>query len=142
MSERRKTEMQKRFITDKSFFIALLLALFAAMAPLISHASSHMQDPLATQPQDFATSRPTVYEPAAVLYDGANIWVANAGNNTVMKIQASTGAISGTFAVGDTPRGLAYDGANIWFANSQSNSVTKLRASDGASLGTFSSTTP
>ena len=43
--------------------------------------------------------------------------VANLLSNNVMKITPSTGAIAGTYAVGDGPGGLAFDGANIWVAN-------------------------
>jgi hypothetical protein len=80
---------------------------------------------------------PAGNNPNGVAFDGANIWVANAGSNSVTKLRASDGANLGGFAVGTSPRGVAFDGANIWVANSVSNNVTKLRASDGASLGTF-----
>jgi hypothetical protein len=75
--------------------------------------------------------------PRGVAFDGANIWVANAGDNNVTKLRASDGANLGTFPVGNLPFGVAFDGANIWVTNSNSDSVTKLRASDGANLGTF-----
>jgi hypothetical protein len=75
--------------------------------------------------------------PFGVAFDGANIWVANSGSNSVTKLRASDGANLGTFSVGGGPLGIAFDGANIWVTNRGSNSVTKLRASDGASLGTF-----
>src|SRR5207253_11447517 len=45
--------------------------------------------------------------PAA--FDGANIWVANQGSNSVTKLRASDGANLGTFAVGDSPSGIAFD---------------------------------
>lgn len=76
--------------------------------------------------------------PEGVAFDGANIWVSNAGDNTVTKLRAADGSNLGTFAVGNQPMGVAFDGANIWVANSISNTVTKLRASDGTNLGTFS----
>ena len=74
--------------------------------------------------------------PRGVAFDGANIWVTNAGSNNVTKLRASDGALQGTFAVGTSPFGVAFDGANIWVANN-SSTVTKLRASDGALQGTF-----
>ena len=73
--------------------------------------------------------------PQGVAFDGANIWVANSGSNTVTKLRASDGALQGNFAVGSIPRGVAFDGANIWVANQVSANVTKLRASDGACAG-------
>ena len=60
---------------------------------------------------------PAVNSPQGIAFDGANIWVANAGNNTVTKLLASTGAIVGSYHVGNGPRGVAFDGNNIWVTN-------------------------
>ena len=83
-------------------------------------------------------SFPVGSAPYGVAFDGANIWIANNGSNTVTKLRVSDSAVQGTFSVGTNPRGVAFDGANIWVANYFSNNVTKLRASDGALQGTFS----
>lgn len=74
--------------------------------------------------------------PAAVAFDGANMWVANYGAGTVNKLRAVDGANLGTFPVGPGASAIAFDGANVWTANFFSDSVTKLRASDGACVGT------
>jgi YVTN family beta-propeller protein len=63
-----------------------------------------------------------------VAFDGANIWVTNAGDNTVTKLRATDGGVLGTFAVGAAPYGVAFDGANIWVSNFSPGTVTKLRA--------------
>jgi DNA-binding beta-propeller fold protein YncE len=76
-------------------------------------------------------------DPAAVAFDGANIWVANAASNSVTKLRASDGTLLGTFAVGSAPVAVAFDGANVWVVNTGSKNVSKLRASDGAGLGAF-----
>jgi len=76
-------------------------------------------------------------QPFGVAFDGANIWVTNAGASFVTKLRASDGANLGNFSVGSASLGVAFDGANIWVANQGSNTVTKLRASDGANLGNF-----
>jgi DNA-binding beta-propeller fold protein YncE len=79
--------------------------------------------------------------PFGVVFDGANIWVANNffGSPTanVSKLRACDGKLLGTFPVGVGPVGIAFDGANIWTANGNDGTVTKLRASDGKLLGTF-----
>jgi len=75
--------------------------------------------------------------PTGATFDGANIWVANSGNDSVTKIRASDGAVLGTFAVGASPQGLMFDGSNIWVANGNGNSVTRLLASDGSVVGTY-----
>ncbi|MGO8793780.1 MAG: YncE family protein [Candidatus Sulfotelmatobacter sp.] len=51
---------------------------------------------------------------------------------------ASTGAVVGTYSVGQNPYGVAFDGNNIWVPNQGSSTVTKLLASTGALVGTYS----
>jgi hypothetical protein len=70
-------------------------------------------------------------------FDGANIWVAVYGDNSVKKIRVSDRTVVGTYAVGSGPLRVVFDGVNIWVSNTVSNTVTKLRASDGANLGNF-----
>ena len=86
-----------------------------------------------TQKTDFAVGR----KPNAILFDGANIWVANQQGDSVMKLSASDGSNLGTFPTGSRPIALAYDGENIWVANKLSNNVMKLRASDGSLIETI-----
>ena len=69
--------------------------------------------------------------PEALAFDGANIWVANLGSNTVSVLRASDGFHVMTPTVGSGPAGLAFDGVNMWVANRDSNTVSVLRASDG-----------
>ena len=76
-------------------------------------------------------------QPIGVCFDGANIWTANYGDNTVTKMQASDGQVLGTFKVGTQPYGVTFDGADVWVSNQLDSTVTKLRASDGKRLGTF-----
>jgi outer membrane lipoprotein-sorting protein len=82
-----------------------------------------------------AISIPNAAGPA---FDGSNIWVANAGGNTVTKVRASDGVVLGAFQVGTNPTKVTFDGSNVWVSNSSTTTVTKLRASDGALQGTFS----
>jgi hypothetical protein len=77
------------------------------------------------------------FSPAAVEFDGANIWVANQNGGSVSKLRASDGANQGTFTVAGSPTGLAFDGVNMWVTGFSGNIITKVRASDGANLGTF-----
>ena len=52
-------------------------------------------------------------KPLGVVFDGANIWIANNYDSTVSKLRASDGASLGTFNAGGAPMGLAFDGASI-----------------------------
>ncbi len=71
-----------------------------------------------------------------VVYDGANIWVANYPDNTVTKLRAADGALRAVYKV-PGPWGMAFDGRNIWVANYSGDTVTKLRAADGALMGIY-----
>src|SRR5208283_1765621 len=84
-------------------------------------------------PANAACAGATLY---GIAFDGANIWVANSGSNTVTKIRASDGSLVGTYAV-YKPWGIAFDGSNLWVTNHESKSVTKLRARDGCQIGTY-----
>jgi DNA-binding beta-propeller fold protein YncE len=57
-------------------------------------------------------SFPVGNDPFFLVFDGANIWVTNAGDNTVTKLRASDGANLGTFPVGGLwPAFITFDGA-------------------------------
>ena len=75
-------------------------------------------------------------EPAAIAYDGTNMWTANYdGTNSeggsVSEVGPS-GSIVTYYGVGYNPAGIAYDGTNMWVANSNNlgvpggDSVTKI----------------
>jgi len=78
------------------------------------------------------------WDPTAVCFDGANIWVANEYDGTVTKLTASSGSLVGTYSVGDYPSAVCFDGANIWVANYSDDTMTKLTASSGSLVGTYS----
>ena len=63
--------------------------------------------------------------PGAMAFDGANIWVANYGSNTLTKLRASDGSLVTNFAVGTNPDGIAFDGVNIWVANLGSDTISR-----------------
>jgi DNA-binding beta-propeller fold protein YncE len=64
--------------------------------------------------------------PKDLVYDAANIWVANTRSNNVTKLGARSEAVLGTFAADTSPDGVAFDGVNIWAANAGSNTVSKF----------------
>ncbi|MFA7244068.1 MAG: hypothetical protein WC080_02170 [Patescibacteria group bacterium] len=73
-------------------------------------------------------------DPAVTPY----VWVTNSGSNNITKLNSSTGAVIGTYAVGTGPYGVAVDGSgNVWVGNPYSGNVTKLNGSTGALIGTY-----
>jgi DNA-binding beta-propeller fold protein YncE len=61
---------------------------------------------------------------AGVASDGASVWVASNGTNTVIKL-STAGTVLGTYKVGRSPYGVALVGGTAWVANSGSNTVSK-----------------
>jgi hypothetical protein len=75
-------------------------------------------------------------QPVGVLYDGAGIWVTDAGLGTLHKL-SSAGAILQTVTVGSIPEHPGFDGTSLWVPNYDSKSVTIVRASNGTVLQTL-----
>jgi DNA-binding beta-propeller fold protein YncE len=74
--------------------------------------------------------------PRALTFDGANIWVANNGSNTITRYLATTGAAVGSaVTVGSQPIAIAFDGTNIWVANYGSNTIARYNAATGTIVG-------
>jgi len=69
-----------------------------------------------------------------ILYDGANIWVADFGAGTLLKLDGSASVLQ-TVTVGGNPFYPAFDGTNIWVPTGSQVSV--VRASSGAILATL-----
>src|SRR5262249_2153288 len=68
-------------------------------------------------------------EPVGILYDGANIWVADFDGN--LKQLDSSANILLSVAVGRHPESPVFDGTNIWAPNNGDNTVTVVRAKGG-----------
>jgi DNA-binding beta-propeller fold protein YncE len=78
------------------------------------------------------------FGPYGVIYDGANIWVTDSGDDKLKKLD-SNGTIILSVDMGTDPLLPAFDGTNIWVPNQTSHSVTVVRAT-GALSGTVLAT--
>jgi YVTN family beta-propeller protein len=58
-----------------------------------------------------------------VAFDGAHVWVANSGANSVTALRGD-GSVLATYATGKAPFQVVFDGRHIWLANSGSDSVS------------------
>jgi YVTN family beta-propeller protein len=59
--------------------------------------------------------------------DGGSVWVANAGDDTVTRIDAAGRKAAGEpIAVGDDPIGIAAGGGVVWTANFRDGTVSKI----------------
>src|SRR5262245_9638280 len=75
--------------------------------------------------------------PEATAFDGTYVWIATQFNDSVTRVKATDGLVSGTFTVGKRPVALLYAASAIWVANLLSDNVTKLDPATGAILGTY-----
>ena len=74
--------------------------------------------------------------PIGVLFDGANVWVTDAGPTPgrLLKLD-SAGSVLQTVTVGGSPALPVFDGSNIWVPDLSAVSV--VRSSSGAILATL-----
>ncbi len=75
--------------------------------------------------------------PTGILYDGNTMWVTDAGDDTLKKLDPIDATVTLVVPVGDNPQTPVFDGTNIWIPNFNSNSITVVRASTGAVLVTL-----
>ena len=61
---------------------------------------------------------------AGLAVDPKNLWVANNGSSSVMRLDRVTGSILETFSSGKGPFGIAFDGRHIWVTNFASSSLS------------------
>ena len=81
--------------------------------------------------------------PVSLVYDGANVWVANWASGSISKVRASDSVVLETVALGGSgTRALAYDGASIWVANELQGRLAKVHVSDGTILAVYDTPSP
>jgi DNA-binding beta-propeller fold protein YncE len=74
-------------------------------------------------------------KPLFPVFDGANIWVPNSGDNSITVVQASTGNVVATISADannhlNGPQAASFDGERILVTNNTGNTVTVFKASD------------
>jgi YVTN family beta-propeller protein len=60
------------------------------------------------------------------------VWVANAGDGTVMRINTRQRKVVQTIPVGDSPDVIAVGGGYVWVANARDGTVTRINQATGA----------
>ncbi len=64
--------------------------------------------------------------------------MTNADGNTVSELDASTGAVVQTIAVGSAPYAVSSYGTDVWVANEASNTVSEISTQDTPTITSFS----
>ena len=76
--------------------------------------------------------------PWKIIFDGANIWVSDIQDGTLVKLRAIDGVNLGTFPM-NPANAMTFDGRNIWMGAYDSGYfLYKIRADDGNVLDTIS----
>jgi len=70
-----------------------------------------------------------------IAFDGTNIWIADAYDGVVFKVDPATGANLQIVTVGKYPSYIAFDGANLWVSNLDGGDVAKIDPRAGTVLG-------
>jgi YVTN family beta-propeller protein len=56
------------------------------------------------------------------------VWVANSGDNSVSRIDVTTGRVTGSpVSVGRRPLGIDVGAGSVWVANHGDDTVTRIR---------------
>lgn len=77
--------------------------------------------------------------PWGLAFDGKYLWIANAGLNSLAKVDRATGATITTVGLpaGSGPRSIVYDGAFLYVANFYGASISKVDPTTGAVVATI-----
>ena len=70
--------------------------------------------------------------PVAVAVGDGFVWVANAGDQSVSKVDPATNEVVDTYAVEGTPAGLEFAGGYVWVAIEDRARLVSIRVDDGA----------
>ncbi len=64
--------------------------------------------------------------PTGVAADAEAVWVTNAANQTVSRVDPGTQTVRDTIGVGAGPTGIAVGGGSVWVANSLAGTVSRI----------------
>jgi YVTN family beta-propeller protein len=64
--------------------------------------------------------------PVAVAVGAGAVWVTNANNGTVSRIDPDTGNVAQTIPVGPNPNGIAVAGGTVWVASHDAGTVSRI----------------
>ena len=69
---------------------------------------------------------PAGTNPSGVAFAGGSLWVANQGDNTVLRIHPDTSAVLQRWEAGDSPSAIVATETDVWVANAGDATVTRI----------------
>ncbi len=79
--------------------------------------------------------------PAAMVFDGTSLWIANINDNTVSKLDPADGTRV-DYETGEFPSGVTFDGTSVWVTNQRDGTVSKIDPEDGTRVDFATGTSP
>ncbi len=75
--------------------------------------------------------------PSAVAVDGTAVWAVEPAADVLVRIDARTGSVTQTIAVGKDPSDVAVGGGSVWVANHDDNTVSRISPETDAVVQTI-----
>jgi DNA-binding beta-propeller fold protein YncE len=119
----------------RNLVAAIATAPFAAPLGVAAMAPDVLQAQDAQPMSEVKLGSANTTGPEAAAFDGTNVWIATQFNDSVTRIRATDGAITGTFTVGKRPVAVVYAAGAVWVANLLGDTVTKLNPATGEITG-------
>jgi YVTN family beta-propeller protein len=132
---RRRRRLVARAVT--ALATAIVVALVAWVGVLGSDRVAPIVNPPPGSLGRVAATIPVGASPVDVLVSQEMVWVANAGQGTVSRIDPATNTVSKTIQVGRNPIRLAAGFGSIWVANQTEQTISRIDARSGLLLATI-----
>jgi YVTN family beta-propeller protein len=66
--------------------------------------------------------------PSALAFGAGSLWAANSGDDTVSRIEPTSGRVEETIVVGESPTAITVTGDDVWVANGGAGTVSRINA--------------
>ena len=127
---------KRRFYLGGSFVVAaaavVAVALFFVTSPTSNDRPSDERDNAGIASTSVTAMIDVGRRPVAVVVGHDFVWVANAGDESVSKVDPATNEVVETYPVDGTPAGLEFAGGYVWVAIQDQARLMSIRADDGA----------
>jgi hypothetical protein len=70
-------------------------------------------------------------QPVGILFDGANLWVTDTGDNSLKRVDTTSGAVLQTIPLSGVVQHPVFDGTNLWIPCAGPDKVVVVRAVGG-----------
>ena len=120
--------------------VAAVIAVAMTVSGRVATTATSQPSPLTTTTAtELVVARPAIAVggfPDAVAMGLGKVWVANAADDTVSRLDPGSGRVVGEpIAVGAFPDAIAVGDGSVWIANADDNTVTRLDATIGRVVG-------